>query len=111
VFRPLSAAALLAFALVAAAAPIVERKIPADAARGKVDEATASMIRIDGKSYRLAPGTRFVTPKNLTVTPNFVAAGTRVRYTLDDRGQVNAVWLMDEPDRASGPVQRTAPGR
>ncbi len=110
--RSLSAAALLAGTIGAVAAAAVERNIPAAAARGKVDEATASMIKIDGKSYRLAPGTRFVTSKNLTVTPNFVAPGTRVRYTLDERGQVNAVWLMDESDRATtGPVQRTSAGR
>lgn len=103
-------AALCLAASSAAAAQAAQRSIPADAARGRIEAATASLIRIDGKTFRLAPGARFLTSKNLTVTPNMVAPGTAARYALDDRGQVRAVWLLDADERSTGgPVRRAPP--
>jgi hypothetical protein len=109
VTRALFAAALFASTIGVAAAQIGDRHIPADAARGKVEAVNASMIRIDGKTYRLAPGARFLTPKNLTVTPGMVAPGTMARYAIDERGQVRAVWLLDAGERSQGGPVRRAP--
>jgi hypothetical protein len=87
----------------------VKRNIPADAALGTINAATASQVDIDGKVFRLAPGARILNQRNLTVTPNMVAPGAPARYTLDATGQVRAIWLVDENDRTGTqtPVQRT----
>jgi hypothetical protein len=107
--RALFAAALFAATIGVGAAQGVARNIPADAASGKVEAVSASLIRIDGKTYRLAPGARFLTPRNLTVTPGMVAPGTPARYALDERGQVRAVWLLDADERSRGAPVRRAP--
>ncbi|MCS6944091.1 MAG: hypothetical protein RMK97_01515 [Sutterellaceae bacterium] len=104
---------MIAFALAAAGevfAQALDRRIPQEAARGRIEEATAWMIRIDGKTYRLAPGARFLTPKNLTVTPNMVTPSTPVRFVFDERGQVQTVWLLEPDERShTQPVRRNAP--
>jgi len=90
---------------------VVRRPIPQDALQGKITATTASQVEIDGKVFHLAPGTRILNQRNLTVTPNMVAAGTPARYMLDAGGQVRAIWLVDENDRTgTAPVQRTTPG-
>ena len=105
------AAVLIAFSLGAAQAQVVRRPVPDDALQGKITAATASQIEIDGKPFHLAPGTRILNQRNLTVTPNMVAAGTPARYTLDASGQVRAIWLVDTNAPAvAAPVQRTTPG-
>jgi hypothetical protein len=102
------AAVLITCSLSAAQAQAVRRPIPDDALQGKITATTASQVEIDGKTFQLAPGTRIVNQRNLTVTPNMVAAGTLARYMLDAGGQVRAIWLVDEDDRTgTGPVQRT----
>jgi hypothetical protein len=108
VTRTLLRAALLACLAAPAAAQLVPRNIPADALRGKLSSATASQVEIDGKTFRLAPGARFLNARNLTVTPNMVEPGSPVRYALDARGSVRMVWLVPEDDRTgTAPVQRT----
>jgi hypothetical protein len=105
------AAFLIASCLGAAQAQVVRRPIPDAALQGKITAATASQVEIDGKSFHVAPGTRILNQRNLTVTPNMVTAGTPARYMLDASGQVNAIWLVDTNDRTTtGPVQRTTPG-
>jgi hypothetical protein len=90
-------------------AQAVKRNIPADAVLGKITAASASQVEIDGKVFPLAPGTRIVNQRNLTVTPNMVAAGSPARYVLDSGGRVRGIWLVDEDDRTgtTAPVQRT----
>ena len=106
--RSLVAATLIASLLGSATAQTVRRNIPADAPAGKIDAATASLIQIDGKVFKLAPGARILNQRNLTVTPNMVGSGQPARYSLDAYGQVNAVWLVDPDDRSTAaPVQRT----
>jgi hypothetical protein len=111
--RNLVAAVLIASSLGVAHAQAVRRSIPDDALQGKITAATASQVEIDGKTFHLAPGTRIVNQRNLTVTPNMVAADTPARYLLDASGQVRAIWLVDENERTdtgAAPVQRTTPG-
>jgi len=91
-----------------ASAEVVPRRIPADAPGGRITAATASLVQIDGKTLRLAPGARVVNQRNVTVTPNMIVPGVPARYALDARGQVRAIWLVDELDRAgAAPVQST----
>jgi len=55
-------------------------------------------VQIDGKDYRLAPGARIVGTNNISITPNQVPPGSKVRYRLDTSGQVSQVWLLP-PDK------------
>jgi hypothetical protein len=87
------AIAALLFAA-AVSAQIVPRNIPADAPRGSFTPGSFPAVYINGRPMRLAPGARILTPDNLTVTPNQVAAGTPVRYRLDAQGQIQTVWLL-----------------
>jgi|SRR5882672_2041551 len=102
-------AALLIVLLVGSAnAQAIRRNIPADALVGKITAATASQVEIDGKVYRLAPGTRIFNQRNLTVTPNMIQPNAPARYALDEGGNVRAIWLVDEDDQTgAAPVQRT----
>ena len=108
--RQLLVAVVLASLLTAASAQPVRRNIPVDSQLGTITAASASRLEIDGKVYQLAPGTRILNQRNLTVTPNMVPKDARARFTLDAGGQIRAVWLVDSDDLPSaGPVQR-APG-
>ncbi len=91
------AVAALAFAATVSA-QIVPRNIPADAPRGRFTPAQFPAVYINGKPMRLAPGARILMPNNLTVTPNQVAADTPVRYRLDEKGQVQTVWVLGDED-------------
>ncbi|HQR21131.1 MAG TPA: hypothetical protein PKV98_09700 [Burkholderiaceae bacterium] len=51
-------------------------------------------VTIDGKAMRLAPGARIYNASNLTITPNQVPAGSRVRYLTDEAGLVKQVWIL-----------------
>ncbi len=103
-------AVFAALVATAAGAQAVRPNIPADAAQGKVTATTASLIEIDGKTLRLAPGARILNKRNLTVTPNMVEPGSQARYVLDATGAVKSLWIVDAIDRAgTGPVERTAP--
>lgn len=104
---PALAAALLT---TTAAAQAVRPNIPAAAVEGKVTATTASLIEIDGKAFRLAPGARILNKRNLTVTPNMIEPGAQARYLLDATGAVKSVWIVDAVERAgTAPVQRTTP--
>ena len=106
--RTFVAAALIACLVGGASAQAVRRNIPAEAQLGKITATSASLIEIDGKTFRLAPGARILNQRNLTVTPNMVAPGSPVRYALDPGGQIRAIWLVDDDDRTgTAPVQRT----
>src|SRR5262252_4564334 len=100
--RTFIAAVLISSILGGAHAQVVRPKIPADAVLGKITATSASQVEIDGKAYHLAPGTRILNQRNLTVTPNMVAAGSPARYLLDGSGQVRAIWLVDQDDRTGG---------
>lgn len=106
----LPAVVITALLATTAAAQAVRPNIPADAARGKVTATTASLIQIDGKTFRLAPGARILNTRNLTVTPNMVEPGSQARYVLDASGAVKSLWIVDGVERAgTGPVERTTP--
>ena len=106
--RTFVAAALIACLVGGASAQAIRRSIPAEALYGKITATSASLIEIDGKTFRLTAGARILNQRNLTVTPNMVAPGSPARYALDPGGQIRAIWLVDEDDRTgTGPVQRT----
>jgi hypothetical protein len=61
---------------------------------GKLTVMQWPQMEFDGKSLRAAPGARIVNVNKLTVTPNRVPPGTRVRIEFNDDGQVRLIQLL-----------------
>ncbi|MFM2445969.1 MAG: hypothetical protein RI936_416 [Pseudomonadota bacterium] len=89
------------------------RIIPADAKPGRLTVLQAPFVRMTdpafhlsdlfGKSYvdlRLAPGARVFNARNVAVPVNHLSAETLVRYQVDLKGQVRAVWVLTEIEAA-----------
>jgi hypothetical protein len=91
--RFLLAVVIASLALCSCGSP---QTLPDGTIMGTMTTGQLPMVTIDGKEYRLAPGARIVGADNRSVTPNQVAAGSRVRYRLDSSGQVSQVWLLPD---------------
>ena len=61
---------------------------------GTMSPGQMSNVTIDGKPMRLAPGARILTTSNTSITPDHLPPNSRVRYKLDQSGQVSQVWLL-----------------
>jgi hypothetical protein len=86
---------LLALVLVAVLAACGSSNLlPDGSILGTMNSAQLSNVTIDGKPMRLAPGARIMTPSNTSITPDHVPPNSRVRYKLDQSGQVSQVWLL-----------------
>jgi hypothetical protein len=69
-------------------------KLPDGSMLGTMTAGQLPEVTIDGKTMRLAPGARIVSSNNLSITPNQVPAGSRVRYKTDAAGLVTQVWIL-----------------
>ena len=87
---------LLAFFVVAvlAACGSSSNRLPDGTMIGTMTAGPLSVVTIDGKELRMAPGARIMTTSNTSITPNQVPPESRVRYKLDPSGQVSGVWLL-----------------
>lgn len=85
--------ALVVVAVLAACGSSSDRR-PDGTLVGTMTTGPLSVVTIDGKERRMAPGARILTTNNTTITPNLVPPASRVRYRLDANGQVTAVWLL-----------------
>ena len=86
------------------------RQIPDNVARGWLQHVQETMISIDGKPLRMAPGGTIRNQQNLIVVPASLAGpGALAEYKLDAAGQVSRAWLLT-PEEAARPVPpRQAP--
>ncbi|MCC6610274.1 MAG: hypothetical protein IT515_11470 [Burkholderiales bacterium] len=87
-------------AIFAAHAVAQLRTIPKDALRGQFTHITETIITIDGRTMRLAPGAQIRSQKNLIVVPSAVPPGTLVEYTLDRDAQLDRVWILTSEEAA-----------
>ena len=96
--RLLAAAVAVLFAAAVHAQP---RALPAQAKAGKMRHVQESIVQIDGKLARLAPGAQIRDAHNRILVPTALPADSLVKYTLNAEGQVSAVWLLapQEVDR------------
>jgi hypothetical protein len=86
---------LASFVVVAALAACgTSNVLPDGSILGTMTTEQLSNVTIDGKPMRLAPGARIMTTSNTSITPDHVPPNSRVRYKLDQRGQVSQVWLL-----------------
>ncbi|MDH3318391.1 MAG: hypothetical protein OEO84_01715 [Betaproteobacteria bacterium] len=89
--RSLAAALILCFASLAQAQL---RTLPADAQRGQIRHLQEMIVQIDGKLARLARGAQVRDAYNRILVPAAIPAGSVVKYTLNARGEVSAVWIL-----------------
>ena len=96
--------ALLALALCAplAAPAQVQRNFPHNALRGELTVAAPPDVLLNGEPARLAPGARIRNRENLlTMSSAIVGQRYVVNYTLDTRGLVKDVWLLQAHENKS----------
>jgi len=87
-------------ALLAASAGAQLRSIPPDALRGQLTHVTESIVTIDGRTMKLAPGARIRSQQNRLVVPAEVPRGTLVEYTLDRDRLLDRVWILTPAEAA-----------
>jgi len=91
--RSLAAALILCLAGLAQAQL---RTLPAAAQRGQIRHLQEMIVQIDGKLARLARGAQVRDAHNRILVPAAIPAGSLVKYTLNARGEVSAVWILTE---------------
>jgi hypothetical protein len=93
--------ALLAAWSVALSAFAQFRTIPADAERGRIQHVEQSLVTIDGKSMRLAPGATIRNTQNLVIVPIALPReGSIAEYLVDRDGMISRVWLLTPSEQA-----------
>jgi hypothetical protein len=63
-------------------------------ATGKLTVLQWPLVEFNGKPLRSAPGARILTVNKLTVTPNMVPAGSKVRVDFNDDGQIRLIQIL-----------------
>ena len=76
------------------------RSIPDEAKRGEIRHLQDMLVAIDGVPQRLAPGAQIRDASNRVVVPAAVAAGTEVKYVLNDEGLVRQIWVLSPVEAA-----------
>lgn len=79
---------------VAATAPVDQlRTIPEDAKKGAMWPPSGRRVRINDKIMMLAPGATIRDMNNRMVLPNTIRNPKKIRYTVDQYGQVKRIWI------------------
>ena len=89
--RSLAAALILCLAGLAHAQL---RALPAQAKLGEIRHVQEMIVQIDGKLARLSRGAQVRDAHNRILVPAAIPAGSLIRYTLNARGEVSAVWIL-----------------
>lgn len=77
-----------------ATAPVERlRTIPDEALKGVMYPADGRIVRINDKVMMLAPGVTIRDMYNRRVLPNTIRNPKKIRYTLDQYGQVRRIWI------------------
>jgi len=71
------------------------RTIPPDTERGYIQHVEQSLVTMDGKTMRLAPGSTIRNTQNLIIVPTALPPeGAVAEYLVDRDGQIARVWLL-----------------
>jgi len=85
---------MLEVASSATTAPVERlRTIPGDAKKGVMWPPDGRRVRINDSIMVLAPGATIRDMNNRMVLPNTVRQPKKIRYTLDQYGQVRRIWI------------------
>jgi len=78
-----------------------KRAFPAHALRAQMVVLNAHEVSLNGKTTRLAPGSRIRTPANaLVVSGGLVGQSFVVNYTRDTLGQAHDIWILNAAEAA-----------
>jgi hypothetical protein len=106
-FARLAALALLLPAL--AMAQAVTRPIPADAKRGYLSHVAETMLSLDGRAVKLAPGGTIRDASNLIIMPTMVPRDSLVRYKANAAGEIVSAWILTPEEAARPDASATGP--
>jgi hypothetical protein len=100
-------ATLLFVALLGATGAAAQmRTLPPETERGIIRHLQESVVAIDGREMRLAPGAVIRDRDNLIIVPSALPQeGAIAEYVFDTDGQIFRVWLLT-PDEAARDRQR-----
>ena len=92
---------LLLFVASALAAPAyAQRSFPAGVKPAELRDMTYPNVRIDDKTYRLAPGARIYDANNRMIVPNAAPKTGQVLFKLDTQGNVLKLWILTPEEAA-----------
>jgi hypothetical protein len=108
--RPARLLAALALALAAANAlgQAIVRTLPEDARRGTLSFVQGTVVALDGKETRLAPGAQIRGANNLLVLPSHLPPKSLVKYQMDGGGNLFRAWILS-PQEAAQPDKFATP--
>jgi hypothetical protein len=109
-FRPVPLAVAFALALwaVTALGQVSVRTLPEDARRGYLSFVKETVVSLDGKEIKLAPGGQIRGANNLLVLPSQLPRNALVKYQLDGGGSLFRAWILT-PDEAKQPDKYATP--
>jgi hypothetical protein len=91
---------LLLLLLVALPAWAQLRPLPDNAERGFIRHVQETIVSIDGRKMRLAPGATIRNQQNMIVVPmSLPPEGAVAEYQVDPQGQIARVWLLTPEER------------
>jgi hypothetical protein len=104
----LLAAFALALGAATALAQAIVRTLPEDARRGTLSFVQGTVVALDGKETRLAPGAQIRGANNLLVLPTQLPPKSLGKYQLDGGGALFRAWVLS-PQEAAQPDKFAAP--
>lgn len=84
------------------------RTLP-DAPRGTLSFVTGTVLSLNGKQVKLAPGGQIRGANNLIITPGSVPRNARVKYQLDAQGQLLRAWILTPEEAAKADAANARP--
>jgi hypothetical protein len=91
---------LMSLLLSAALAHAQFRTLPANAQRGHIRHLQDMIVQIDGRTARLSLAAQVRDAHNRIVVPAAIPPGSLVKYTLNQQGEVSAVWILSAHEAA-----------
>ncbi len=70
------------------------RMLPVESRQGVMAPPWQGQVQIDGQTYTLAPAVVFRNDLNMIIPPMMVQSPVKVRYTFDQAGTVDRVWIL-----------------
>src|SRR5687768_4815901 len=86
------------------------RAIPPDTKRGELTHLRESLVQLDDKQLRLAPGALIRDTNNVIILPTMVPTKAVVRYQIDNQGMLSKAWILSPQEVAQDkPTPRPLP--
>ncbi len=76
------------------------REFPQNTKVGVLQMGVYPLAAIDGKEVRFAPGARILNQGNAVVIPSTLTERVRIRYRIDELGQVSLAWILTDEEFA-----------